>query len=421
MNGTSFDAMNSIHSDLQATLLQQGLAALLPAHVTPEQFTRTAATALVKDGDLQFADKQSLVLALTQCAGDGLLPDGREAALVVRNTKNSKGLYEKRVVYMPMIDGLLKRANQSGQVSSIFSDAVYSTDEFKRWTDERGKHFKHTANDTDERGDLRLVYAAARLKNGDFLMEVMTRGEVDSIRNEVKTAGKESSPWQKQYREMAIKTVTKRLCKRLPGAAEIYSQLDVGHGYAAEQAVPVVTPMLTASAKPRFRDVMKNHPFTSVPQTKAPETAPVPPENPAPEPEVVPPALEAALIAFDDATDEESYQAVVEHCKTIAQTLSGAHRGVLRAKMTQTKARIRKPRTEAYTHAETKAPVAMAEGHPEPAGPPLNIIPLANSSGTGWRFPDNSIETGYVQAQQRASAMGCQLQARQTSRYSASH
>lgn len=89
--------------------------------------------------------------------------------------------------------------------------------------------------------------------------------------------------------------------------------------------------------------------------------------------------------------------------------------------MTQTKARIGIPRREAYTHAETKAPVAMAEGHPEPAGPPLNIIPLANSDGTGWRFPDNSIETRYFEAEQRAAAMGCQLQALQTSRYSASH
>lgn len=370
MNGTSFDAMNSIHSDLQATLLQQGIESLLPPHVPVEQFTRTAATALVRDSDLQFADKQSLVLALTQCAGDGLLPDGRDAALIVRNTKNRKGQYEKRVVYMPMIDGLLKRARQSGQVSSIFSDAVYAADEFKRWSDERGKHFKHTSNDTDKHGELRLVYAAARLKNGDFLMEVMTRGEVDAIRKEVKTAGKESSPWQKQYREMAIKTVTKRFCKRLPGAAEIYSLLDVGHSYAAEQSVPSITPMPIVSAKPRFRDVMKNHQFTPAPQTAAPETASVPAENPAPEPEVAPPALEAALIAFDDAPDEESYQAVVEHCKTLAQTLSEAHRGVLRAKINQTKARIGIPRREAYTHAEAKTLVAMLwdtlsqPGHP---------------------------------------------------------
>jgi recombination protein RecT len=63
-------------------LQQQGIDALLPVHVTPEQFTRTAANALVENSDLQFADKSSLVL--TRCARDGLLPDGREAALMVR-------------------------------------------------------------------------------------------------------------------------------------------------------------------------------------------------------------------------------------------------------------------------------------------------------------------------------------------------
>uniref|UniRef100_A0A1A9VZ29 Uncharacterized protein n=1 Tax=Glossina brevipalpis TaxID=37001 RepID=A0A1A9VZ29_9MUSC len=313
-----------------------GIESMLPPHVTPEQFIRTAATAIVADRELQFADKKSLVLGLTKCATDGLMPDGREAAMVVRNTKNNSGQYEKRVVYMPMIDGLLKRANQSGQVSSIFSDAVYSADEFKRWTDEKGRHFKHVSNDTDERGELRLVYAAAKLKNGDFLIEVMTKCEVDVIRNEVKTAAKESSPWQKHYREMAIKTVTKRLCKRLPGAADIYSLLDVGHSYAAEQAVPTATVVNPVNnARPRLRDVLSNHRFTPAPQATAPETTPVPPENPAPESEVAPPALEAALIAFDDATDEESYQAVVEHCKTLAQTLSEAHRAVLREKMKQ--------------------------------------------------------------------------------------
>ncbi|ABN42227.1 gp19 [Sodalis phage phiSG1] len=197
-----------------------------------------------------------------------------------------------------------------------------------------------------------------------------------------------------------------------------------------------ITPEATAEAKthpaqknrrPEFFEVIKRpkqaEPVaeTNVTQAAEVETHAVPLENPAPEPEAMPPALEAALFYFDDATDEESYQEVVEHCKTIAKTLSEAHRGVLRAKMTKTKERIRKPRRVAYMHSETKTPVAMAEGHPEPAGPPLNIIPLANSSGTGWRFPDNSIETGYVQAQQRASAMGCQLQARQTSRFSASH
>ncbi|OIV47396.1 hypothetical protein BK025_04580 [Sodalis sp. TME1] len=37
------------------------------------------------------------------------------------------------------------------------------------------------------------------------------------------------------------------------------------------------------------------------------------------------------------------------------------------------------------------------------------------------QIAQESIETRYFEAQQRAAAMGCQLQARQTSRYSASH
>ncbi len=67
-----------------------------------------------------------------------------------------------------MVDCVIKRARQSGQVSSIFVDVFYEVDEFKRWADERGKHFKHISNDTEERGEIRLVYAAAKLKNGEF-------------------------------------------------------------------------------------------------------------------------------------------------------------------------------------------------------------------------------------------------------------
>ncbi len=105
---------------------------------------------MIENAELQKADKQSLVLALTRCAKDGLMPDGREAALVVRSTKVNNQ-FVKKAVYMPMVDGVIKCACQSGQVSSIFVDVVYEADEFKRWADERGKHFKHIPNDTEER------------------------------------------------------------------------------------------------------------------------------------------------------------------------------------------------------------------------------------------------------------------------------
>lgn len=405
------DSAENVYAHLKSALLNQGIAALLPAHVTPEQFTRTAATALVKDSELQFADRKSLVLALTKCAGEGLLPDGREAALVVRSNK---------VVYMPMVDGVLKRARQSGQVANIVSKAVYAADQFDYWVDERGEHLKHRPA-FEDRGEIRLVYAFAKLTSGELVVEVMGRAEVDKVRATVTSAGKSGSPWAKWYDRMALKTVLHRLARRLPCASEMYSLFDAEHALAEGRTETGAAHRPTANARPRLRDVLSNHRFTPAPQATAPETTPVPPENPAPESEVAPPALEAALIAFDDATDEESYQAVVEHCKTIVQTLSEAHRDVLREKINQTKARIGKLRREAYTHAENQTPVALAEVNPEPAGNTVTIIPLANSSGTAWRFPDNTVETGYFQSQQRAEAMGCQLQARQTSRFSASH
>nr|CAI59393.2 RecT protein [Sodalis glossinidius] len=325
-------------------------------------------------------------MALKKCATDGLMPDGREAALVIRQTKNSStGQYEDRVVYMPMVDGVLKRARQSGQVANIVSKAVYTADQFDYWVDERDEHLKHRPA-FEDRGELRLVYAFAKLTSGELVVEVMGRAEVDKVRATVTSAGKSGSPWAKWYDRMALKTVLHRLARRLPCASEMYALFDAEHVPAEGRTETGAENRTTVNARPRLRDVLNNHRFTPAPQATAPETAPVPAENPTPEPEAMPPALEAAIIAFDDATDEESYQEVVEHCKTISQALSEAHRGVLLVKMTQNKERIRKTRTEAYTNAETKAPVAMADGHPEPAGPPLNIIPLANSSGTGWRF-----------------------------------
>ncbi len=181
---------------------------------------------MIENAELQKADKQSLVLALTRCAKDGLMPDGREAALVVRSTKVNNQ-FVKKAVYMPMVDGVIKCACQSGQVSSIFVDVVYEADEFKRWADERGKHFKHISNDTEERGEIRLVYAVAKLKNGEFLMEVMSRADVEKIRDTVQSAKYDSSPWVKWFDRMALKTVIHRLARRLPCASELFSMFEI--------------------------------------------------------------------------------------------------------------------------------------------------------------------------------------------------
>ena len=55
----------------------------LPPDVSVDQFTRVVLTALQQKPDLMMTeDKQSLYNACVQAAQDGLMPDGKEGALV---------------------------------------------------------------------------------------------------------------------------------------------------------------------------------------------------------------------------------------------------------------------------------------------------------------------------------------------------
>jgi hypothetical protein len=59
------------------------------------------------------------------------------------------------------------------------------------------------------------VYAIARFKDGSpAQFEVMTKKQVDKIRKRSKSAN--NGPWVTDYDEMSLKTVVRRLCKRLP-------------------------------------------------------------------------------------------------------------------------------------------------------------------------------------------------------------
>src|SRR5260370_37569637 len=59
----------------------------LPAHVSVDKFKRVLITAVSSNPELLYANRRTLFTAAVRCASDGLLPDGREAALVVYNTR----------------------------------------------------------------------------------------------------------------------------------------------------------------------------------------------------------------------------------------------------------------------------------------------------------------------------------------------
>jgi recombination protein RecT len=182
------------------------IAQNLPSTVSPDKFRNVVITAANMSPDLLNADRRSLLGACVKCAADGLVPDGREAALVLMGGK---------VQYMPMIAGVLKRARNSGEIASLVVQVVHERDAFA-WNPPDPEHpIRHTPPPLmEERGQPIGAYALARLKDGAVMSEVMNKAEIEKVRAVSRAKG--SGPWAQWWDQMARKTVLRRLSKYLP-------------------------------------------------------------------------------------------------------------------------------------------------------------------------------------------------------------
>ncbi len=227
-------------------------AALHGGLIKPERFVRVVMTAVNQNPDLLTADRRSFFNACLQCAQDGLVPDKREAALVTFNTKEKQGGKEywiEKVQYMPMYQGLMKKARSSGELAKWFARAVYEKDKFdvELGDDEHIKHKPYMG--PDDPGPVIAAYSIAKLKDGEVQREVMTRRQIERIKARSKTGGKDKGPWATDFDEMAKKTVIRRASKQLPlspALMEIITRDDALHALdeepAAEEKWRDVTP-----------------------------------------------------------------------------------------------------------------------------------------------------------------------------------
>lgn len=182
------------------------IASNLPSTISPDKFRNVVVTAANLSPDLLNADRRSLLGACVKCAADGLVPDGREAALVIMGGK---------VSYMPMVAGVLKRARNSGEIASLIAQVVHERDRFVwRPCDAEAPVEHETPPLTEERGKPIGAYAIARLKDGSVVAEVMNHAEIEKVRNVSRSKG--NGPWVQWWDQMARKTVIRRLSKYLP-------------------------------------------------------------------------------------------------------------------------------------------------------------------------------------------------------------
>ena len=205
--------------------MKKQFALALPKHLNADRFTRVALTELRKVPKLMEADPASFMGAVMQCAQLGIEPGGAlgHAYLLPFESRRSG---KTEVQFILGYKGMIDLARRSGQIVSIEARAVYERDTFsvRFGLDPDLQH--EPAWEEDDRGELRAVYAVAKLQGGGVQFEVMGRKEIERIRNEsqgYKTAeryGKGNSPWHTHFDEMGRKTVLRRLFKYLPVSIE---------------------------------------------------------------------------------------------------------------------------------------------------------------------------------------------------------
>jgi recombination protein RecT len=205
-------AIKSMHGNLEKYKAQ--IQAALPKHMDATRFARLALTVFSKTPKLWECSMESYLGACMQAAQVGLEP-GIDAHLVPFRSKAGMGCQ-----LIPDYKGIMKLARQTGKIGKIEAHVVRSADKFKVTYGLHSDLIHEPSMDSDD-AKMIAVYAIAHYTDPNVSpdVEVMSRKEVDAIRARSKSAG--DGPWVTDYEQMAIKTVIKRLCKRLPQTTEL--------------------------------------------------------------------------------------------------------------------------------------------------------------------------------------------------------
>lgn len=191
------------------------ISQLLPSHINPERYIKSAIAAIAKNPRLLQCTKSSILESVVQAATLGLEVGSAlgEGYLVP---------YKDQCQFIPGYRGFISLARRSGEIVSISANVVHEKDEF---VFELGIHpnVMHRPNLLEEDpGKVIAVYAGASLKDGGDQLVVMSHREIEAIRKRSRASG--NGPWVTDWEEMAKKTAIRRLFKMLPVSTENLSR-----------------------------------------------------------------------------------------------------------------------------------------------------------------------------------------------------
>ena len=208
---------------------QNQMRMALPKNLTADRLTRIVMTEFRKNPTLQQCSPASFMASVLQAAQLGLEPGSALGQAYLVPFK-AKGKYECQLIVG--YRGMISLSRRSGEILSINAYCVHAKDDF---TYQLGLHpdIQHIPSSEADPGPVVFVYAVAQLRGGGVQFEVMSRAEIEAVRDQsqgwnsavkYKTTG--LSPWTKHFDEMAKKTVVRKMFKYLPVSTEANYVMD---------------------------------------------------------------------------------------------------------------------------------------------------------------------------------------------------
>lgn len=205
---------------------REQLRLLLPDHIDADLFLSTCKTAVLTKPEMLREDlRQSLLTAVIKAASQGLLPDGKQGALVSRYDSDAKGY---RVVWQPMVWGVTKLGRETGAIKAIRAVLVFTGEPFRvvQGEEDRIEHevdidiadaaYGALSAGKDQFGNpkanpdafmqhLRAAYCFIYGTDGTVVRRWMTKNRIQSLRDASKAA---NGPWNSRWMdEMILKGV----------------------------------------------------------------------------------------------------------------------------------------------------------------------------------------------------------------------
>jgi len=219
----------------QIQQMQTQFQLAMPKGAEAGQLVRDAMTCLRMTPKLAQCETSSVLGGLMTLAQLGLRPGvgalGHAWLLPMWNTKERCHMATLVIGYQ----GYAELAYRTGRVLNIAPRTVYSNDHYELTYGLDGDHMVHRPYLDGPRGEARLYYAVARLKDGGYaITDPMTQADMETHRDRFAMAklkdGTIIGPWRDHFEAMAHKTMVRRLSKLLPKSTEFAYALAVDNG-----------------------------------------------------------------------------------------------------------------------------------------------------------------------------------------------